>query len=82
MVTPDGMPLVWLSRLAGHRAGGAGVRPDLMLACCERSLLSGAIRHFFYGGADGVPERLIERLAGAVPGTGGRRHRIRRRSGP
>jgi N-acetylglucosaminyldiphosphoundecaprenol N-acetyl-beta-D-mannosaminyltransferase len=41
--------------------------PDLLLACCSRSLASG-YRHFFYGGAPGVPERLIERLSARFPG--------------
>lgn len=41
--------------------------PDLMLALCERSLEKG-YRHFFYGGAPGVPERLAERLGARFPG--------------
>jgi N-acetylglucosaminyldiphosphoundecaprenol N-acetyl-beta-D-mannosaminyltransferase len=35
--------------------------PDLMLAVCENSLKQG-YRHFFYGGAPGVPERLAIQL--------------------
>lgn len=61
MVAPDGMPLVWLSRLNGHRSVRRVYGPDLMLACCERSLEWGW-RHFLYGGAEGVPELLAERL--------------------
>jgi N-acetylglucosaminyldiphosphoundecaprenol N-acetyl-beta-D-mannosaminyltransferase len=67
MVVPDGMPLVWLSRLHGFQEVERVYGPDLLLACCSRSLASG-YRHFFYGGAPGVPERLIERLSARFPG--------------
>lgn len=67
MVTPDGMPLVWLSRLAGFREVERVYGPDLMLACCERSVERGW-RHFLYGGAEGVPELLAERLEERFPG--------------
>ncbi|MDX1622635.1 MAG: WecB/TagA/CpsF family glycosyltransferase [Gemmatimonadota bacterium] len=67
MVTPDGMPLVWLSRLAGFREVERVYGPDLMLACCERSVERGW-RHFLYGGAEGVPELLTERLEERFPG--------------
>src|SRR5262245_54027893 len=50
--TPDGMPLVWLSRLHGFRDAARVYGPDLMLALCERSQTTG-YRHFFYGGAPG-----------------------------
>jgi N-acetylglucosaminyldiphosphoundecaprenol N-acetyl-beta-D-mannosaminyltransferase len=67
MVTPDGMPLVWLSRLNGHRHVERVYGPDLMLACCKHSVTRG-YRHFFYGGADGVAEKLAERLRKRFPG--------------
>lgn len=67
MVTPDGMPLVWLSRLAGQGHVRRVYGPDLMLACCQRSPRVGH-RHFFYGGAEGVPQRLIDRLQARFPG--------------
>ena len=67
MVTPDGMPLVWLSRLAGQGHVRRVYGPDLMLACCQRSPGIGH-RHFFYGGAEGVPQRLIDRLQARFPG--------------
>ena len=67
LVTPDGMPLVWISRLRGHRGVERVYGPDLMLACCESSVAKG-YRHFFYGGATGVPERLSERLHKRFPG--------------
>jgi N-acetylglucosaminyldiphosphoundecaprenol N-acetyl-beta-D-mannosaminyltransferase len=67
LVTPDGMPLVWLSRLHGWRATRRVYGPALMLEVCDRSLATG-YRHFFYGGQDGVPERLAARLQKRFPG--------------
>lgn len=61
MVTPDGMPLVWLSRLMGCGEVDRVYGPDLMLAVCERSVEKG-YRHFLYGGAAGVAESLATRL--------------------
>ena len=61
VVAPDGMPLVWLSWLAGHGHVERVYGPDLMLACCQASVSRG-YRHYFYGGAPGVPERLAARL--------------------
>jgi len=67
LTTPDGMPLVWLSWLNGHREVDRVYGPDLMLALCERSVAKG-YRHFFYGGAEGVPERLAANLQDRFPG--------------
>jgi N-acetylglucosaminyldiphosphoundecaprenol N-acetyl-beta-D-mannosaminyltransferase len=61
LTTPDGMPLVWLSRLAGHREVRRVYGPELMLAVCKSGLEKG-YRHFFYGGAAGVAEDLVDRL--------------------
>ena len=67
LVTPDGMPLVWLSRWKGHARVNRVYGPDLMLAVCERSIERGW-RHFLYGGDAGVPELLAERLSTRFPG--------------
>src|SRR5215813_1892054 len=61
LVTPDGMPLVWLSRLMGLRHVERVYGPELMLAVCQRSAKRG-YRQFFYGGAPGVAEQLASRL--------------------
>ena len=66
MTTPDGMPTVWVGRAQGlpiSRVYG----PDLMLEVCKAGVSSG-VRHFFYGGADGVAELLRERLIARIPG--------------
>ena len=67
LVTPDGMPLVWISRVKGYSHVERVYGPDLMLACCGASVPRG-YRHFFYGGAPGVPERLATRLQERFPG--------------
>ena len=65
--TPDGMPLVWVAHRRGFRHVGRVYGPDLMLTLCERSVQKG-YRHYFYGGARGVPERLAARLQARFPG--------------
>ena len=37
LVTPDGMPLVWVGRAKGYRDMHRVYGPDLMLAMCEHS---------------------------------------------
>lgn len=66
LVTPDGMPLVWLLRRAGHRQQDRVYGPDLLLHLCDLSQKKG-FRHFFYGGAPGVPEKLRENLKTRFP---------------
>jgi len=61
LCTPDGMPMVWAGKLAGHREMRRVYGPDLMLEICAWSETSGA-KHFFYGGADGVAELLAQKL--------------------
>ena len=67
LVTPDGMPLVWLSHLKGCSWVERVYGPDLMLAICQRSLIKG-YRHYFYGGGKGVADRLVTRLTQRFPG--------------
>ena len=66
LVTPDGMPLVWLGWWQGQRGMDRVYGPDLMLACCAHSQARG-YRHFFYGGGDGVAALLSERLRARFP---------------
>jgi N-acetylglucosaminyldiphosphoundecaprenol N-acetyl-beta-D-mannosaminyltransferase len=67
IVTPDGMPLVWLGRLMGSRAMQRVYGPDLTLRVCQLSA-ERDISHFFYGGAPGVAQTLGTRLAARFPG--------------
>jgi len=67
LATPDGMPLVWLSRSMGQGQVSRVYGPDLMLALSELSIGRG-YSHYFYGGAEGVPELLAEELQRRFPG--------------
>jgi N-acetylglucosaminyldiphosphoundecaprenol N-acetyl-beta-D-mannosaminyltransferase len=67
MVTPDGMPLVWISRLRGYRHVDRVYGPDLLLELCACSVTRG-YRNYFYGGGAGVPDLLAERLREKFPG--------------
>ncbi|MBK8019894.1 MAG: WecB/TagA/CpsF family glycosyltransferase [Chloroflexi bacterium] len=66
LVTPDGMPLVWVSHRRGFRYVDRVYGPDLMLELCRVSATTG-YRHFFYGGGDGVADLLASRLAAQFP---------------
>lgn len=66
MVVPDGMPLVWIAKRRGLPQVDRVYGPDLMLALCGRSQETG-YRHFLYGGAEGVPELLRDRLSERFP---------------
>jgi N-acetylglucosaminyldiphosphoundecaprenol N-acetyl-beta-D-mannosaminyltransferase len=67
MVTPDGMPVVWIARHSGHPQVSRVYGPDLLLAELERSAKAGH-RHFFYGGGPGVAQRLADRMRERFPG--------------
>jgi N-acetylglucosaminyldiphosphoundecaprenol N-acetyl-beta-D-mannosaminyltransferase len=66
IVAPDGMPLVWALRATGASASRV-CGPDTLLATCEYGLSRGW-KHYFYGGATGVAERLVEELSRKFPG--------------
>lgn len=61
LTTPDGMAIVWLLHWYGYRGVERVYGPDLLLATCERSVEQG-YRHYFYGGAPGVPEELARKM--------------------
>ena len=67
LVTPDGVPLVWIARRRGLSHVRRVYGPDLMRACCAASLARG-YRHFFYGATASVTERLATRLGRDFPG--------------
>jgi N-acetylglucosaminyldiphosphoundecaprenol N-acetyl-beta-D-mannosaminyltransferase len=67
LTTPDGMAIVWLLRLMGHRHVRRVYGPDLMLAACEAGLAKG-YRHFLYGGEPGVADNLAAALCARFPG--------------
>jgi len=66
LCTPDGMPMVWMGRLHGHREMRRVYGPDLMLDVCAWSQTN-PCRHFFFGGAPGVAENLRDILTRRFP---------------
>lgn len=64
--TPDGMPMVWMGRLAGHHEMSRVYGPDLLPEICRVSEQTNW-RHFFYGGAPGVAELLADTLRATYP---------------
>ena len=67
LVTPDGMPLVWMGRRLGHPGMKRVYGPDLMRALTARAS-DHAHRHFYFGGAPGLAERLARTLQASYPG--------------
>ena len=67
LATPDGMPLVWLGKIRSNRRVSRVYGPDLMLALCKLSAEQG-YSHYFYGGAEEVPNELAEVLQKKYPG--------------
>jgi N-acetylglucosaminyldiphosphoundecaprenol N-acetyl-beta-D-mannosaminyltransferase len=67
MVTPDGMPLVYVSRAYGHPDCERVYGPDLMLEICRQSVPLG-YRHYFFGTTPRTLNRLASRLCARFPG--------------
>jgi len=66
LVTPDGMPLVWALRKAGHAESGRVYGPDLMLSVFDAGSAKG-LRHFLYGATAETLEQLQARLLAKFP---------------
>lgn len=67
LVTPDGMPLVWMSHLLGRSHVRRVYGPDLMRLVSSLSPARG-YRHFYYGGGPGTAEHLKQVLTTENPG--------------
>lgn len=67
LVTPDGMPMVWMGKAQGHPTIERVYGPDLMLNICEHSVGEG-YRHFFYGGVPGIADELRNQFEQRFPG--------------
>ncbi|WP_200800349.1 WecB/TagA/CpsF family glycosyltransferase [Jatrophihabitans endophyticus] len=67
MTLPDGMPLVWAGKRAGFsdmtRVCGPDLLPETLRQAVDRGHDS-----FFYGGAPGVAEEMVQRLRADIPG--------------
>jgi N-acetylglucosaminyldiphosphoundecaprenol N-acetyl-beta-D-mannosaminyltransferase len=67
LCTPDGVPMVWMGKYHGHKQMGRVYGPDLMIEICAASPALG-LRHFLYGGANGVVHELKQKLELRFPG--------------
>jgi N-acetylglucosaminyldiphosphoundecaprenol N-acetyl-beta-D-mannosaminyltransferase len=66
LVTPDGMPLVWMLRLMGVPAQERVAGPDVLSALCKLAPLEG-VSLFFLGSQDSILERMRSRLENEFP---------------
>ena len=66
LTTPDGMPTVWLGKAKGHRDMTRVYGPDFMLELCKTGVAYN-LRHFLYGGKEGVAEQLKSHLQQRFP---------------
>jgi N-acetylglucosaminyldiphosphoundecaprenol N-acetyl-beta-D-mannosaminyltransferase len=67
LVTPDGIPLVWVGRAQGYSQMRRVFGPDLMLEVCRHSMRN-KCTHFLYGGKPGVADDLRDTLTRWFPG--------------
>lgn len=67
IASPDGMPLVWLSRLRGQKGIERVDGPSSMLSICEQGVSLG-YRHYFYGGTDEMLQGIEANLKTQFPG--------------
>lgn len=66
LVTPDGMPVVWIGKIKGHKNIRRVYGPDLMLEICEISAARG-YRNYFYGCVPQVLDKLEKKLKNIFP---------------
>lgn len=67
LAVPDGMAVVWLGKLRGHRQIGRVYGPDLMQKICGISAEKG-YRNYLYGSSPDVLDKIRERLGKKYPG--------------
>jgi N-acetylglucosaminyldiphosphoundecaprenol N-acetyl-beta-D-mannosaminyltransferase len=67
LALPDGIPVVWASRLLGAAVPGRAAGPDLLLATSAMAARRG-YTFYLMGGGNGIAERLAEALHGRYPG--------------
>ena len=67
LTLPDGVGIVVAARVLRYQHSGRVPGPSLVLRLCDWGRQHG-YRHYFYGGKEGIAERLAERLSGMYPG--------------
>lgn len=68
LTVPDGMPLVWLSKWAGHGQAVSRVCGYDLVLSASRTLGEKNLSAFYYGGAPGVAAQLASVLESRCPG--------------
>ncbi|WP_428334130.1 WecB/TagA/CpsF family glycosyltransferase [Novosphingobium sp.] len=66
LITPDGMPLVWILKARGYKQTERVCGADLVAALCRASQDNG-VRHYLYGGKPGVGQRMAAELTALFP---------------
>jgi len=66
LVAPDGMPIVWISRLQGFAATERVFGPDLMTDIMGRAEFRNCV-HFLCGGENGVVDKLRDEMLRRFP---------------
>jgi N-acetylglucosaminyldiphosphoundecaprenol N-acetyl-beta-D-mannosaminyltransferase len=66
LTIPDGMPLVWVGHAQGHRTMQRVTGPDFMVELFRRQEFAN-VKHYLYGGDDGVVEQLRDVLSRRFP---------------
>ena len=67
LTLPDGVGIIVAARLLRYPHQGRVTGPTLMLRLCDWGCGEG-LRHYFYGGAPGVADKLAQRLGNEYPG--------------
>ncbi len=67
LTTPDGMPMSWVARVQGFSHTRRVYGPDLMSQIFANTT-DGQVRHFLYGGSEGVAQSLKSALEERFPG--------------
>ena len=67
LVTPDGMPVVWMGRYLGCAQIRRTYGPDLMLRLCDEGRKAG-LKHYFYGATPEICDKLTTVLRCRFPG--------------
>lgn len=67
MNCPDGMPLVWYGKRKGYGSVQRVCGPEFLPAFCEATADMN-LRHYFYGGAEGVSVKAASELQKRFPG--------------
>lgn len=67
LVTPDGMPTVWMGKLRGQKHMARVYGPELMEKVCAATA-NEPLTHYLYGGNTGVADLLKQKLEARFPG--------------